>query len=517
MFKRYVFAEGLTSLFSSNRKYLINTKGQIKDLEGNDLPYNKDIDGNKIVTCYGWDGFREYRVIDLIVVQYKFLSIPIDEYNKIVAFVIDGNPENTNASNIGYRFSSGLLEYKLRPGFYYVPGFTMLAINRDGDTISVDSNVIKSYYKTKPCKASNSKGGYYVGYCSVKNMGNLTISRHRLLCLTFKPYPDNVDSLVVNHKDGVPGNDWLDNLEFITRGQNNIHAYVNNLKQQNHPVLVKDVLTGKVTEYCSISECSRALGYAVDETIRQRILTSKYGRIFQDGTQVKLKSDARDWVIYDDPEKEIENNQERIPVSVRDCRDLSVFDYSSIRESSIATGIIDSTISMRLTNGDKRPLFGYQFKKQKDGCEFPMFTYDEYVNSLSENSFEVDSRNLLTEEYRTFTSVRKACEVFGNEIRTAFNLGRQPLLQSGWQFKLKKDQWLDSRDFDEQLYRSQKEIMGRNEITGDVVIARNAATLSKILNLDRKEVRKAALTRGNRIYDGYRFRLGVTLDPWMAL
>lgn len=38
MFKRYVFLEGLIPVKWSQGKYLINTKGQIKDIEGNDLP-----------------------------------------------------------------------------------------------------------------------------------------------------------------------------------------------------------------------------------------------------------------------------------------------------------------------------------------------------------------------------------------------------------------------------------------------------------------------------------------------
>ena len=38
MFKRYVFIEGLIPVKSSQGKYLINTKGRIKDIDGIDLP-----------------------------------------------------------------------------------------------------------------------------------------------------------------------------------------------------------------------------------------------------------------------------------------------------------------------------------------------------------------------------------------------------------------------------------------------------------------------------------------------
>jgi hypothetical protein len=43
MFKRYVFVEGLTSLFGSDGSCLINILGQVKDKMGNDLPVTRSI------------------------------------------------------------------------------------------------------------------------------------------------------------------------------------------------------------------------------------------------------------------------------------------------------------------------------------------------------------------------------------------------------------------------------------------------------------------------------------------
>lgn len=50
---------------------------------------------------------------------------------------------------------------------------------------------------------------------------------HRLLALAFIPNPDNLET--VNHKDGNKLNNSLDNLEWVSRKDNLLHAMDNNL------------------------------------------------------------------------------------------------------------------------------------------------------------------------------------------------------------------------------------------------------------------------------------------------
>ena len=63
MFERYSYTKGLTNLIKSDKEYLINVLGQIKDKNGNDVKISKDNNGDIIVKVKSWNGFTFYRVM----------------------------------------------------------------------------------------------------------------------------------------------------------------------------------------------------------------------------------------------------------------------------------------------------------------------------------------------------------------------------------------------------------------------------------------------------------------------
>ena len=516
MFKRYVFTEGFTNLLWSNGKYLININGQIKDIEGNDVDYRRDDEGHLTVHCSGWDGERSYRVVDLIAIQFKDLRISELDYVKVKAFVIDGDKNNTHAGNVGYRFIGGPLEHRQFPGLFYIPSMTSRCMDVSGNVYCSLTGREKRVSMTKPNLERNIRGGYKTFTSTFSGHAGRTVGRHRAYCLTFKEYPDNVDKLTVNHKNGIAGDDHLDNLEWSTYGENNKHAYVNDLKNQHFRILVRDVLTGEVEEYYSISECSRVLGYATDETIRHR-LRCPFGQVFQDGKQFKLKKDERSWVIPENPEEAVKRAMGRIAIkiAVRDCETGVTAIHGSMTDASTATGVLSSTIGFRLRSDNRKPCFGYQFKRADDARPWPSHSEDEYVRSKEGLVKALDARNLLTGEVREFLSVREAGMFIGNSaLGKYFKRGEQPLTPSGWQLKYKDDEWDQIDDFEEAIYKLQKEITCRCEVTGKIMVADSAQALSEILHLDPKAIRLAAFTRGNKVYKGYRFRLGVKPEAW---
>lgn len=514
MFKRYAYAEGLTSLIDSGGDFYININGKVLDKWGEEVPMKTNDNGDCAVNVVSWDGHREYRILDLMAIQFKDLHIPKINYNDIVAFPVDGDKNNLHAKNVGYRFKDKI-EVADFPGFYYVPAFTKYAVNVSGLLLNVNKRKIVDWYITKPAAEKNIKGGYYT-YKYYMQGSPYEMGRHRAMMLTFKQYPDDCDRLVVNHINGIPGDDRLDNLEWMTRGQNNTHAYVSDLKNQHKRVLCRDVLTGVVVEHYSISECARVLGYPTDETIRYRLNQCDFCKVFQDGKQLKYKDDPRDWVIPEDPAQAVEDAKEYVEVISRDCRTLEEMPHFSTTNAARFTGVKVATIASRINKDDRSPLFGYQFKRLNDTRPFPAFTEDEYKASLIPSAFKVEARNLLTKEERLFDSVNTAARTIGNlNISYVLRRGEQPLLHDGWQLKFENQEWEEINDFEEELYKRRKEVMARHELTGKVIIAESSRQMCEaIQETDRKAVRLAAFTRGNKVWRGYRFRLGVSDEPW---
>lgn len=85
---------------------------------------------------------------------------------------------------------------------------------------------------------------------------------HILVAKAFIPNPDNLPT--VNHKDGNKSNNVVENLEWTSYAENNIHALRNNLrKPRGNPIAQKTDEGLVVGVYKSTNEASRVTGISI--------------------------------------------------------------------------------------------------------------------------------------------------------------------------------------------------------------------------------------------------------------
>lgn len=102
----------------------------------------------------------------------------------------------------------------------------------DDYEITSDGRVI-SHKKGKPneMKLGYDGRGYKVAYLSKPKAKQKCPKVHRLVALAFVPNPDGKPQ--VNHIDGNKSNNHYKNLEWVTNGENQIHAFKNGLQDSN--------------------------------------------------------------------------------------------------------------------------------------------------------------------------------------------------------------------------------------------------------------------------------------------
>ena len=237
----------------------------------------------------------------LVAISTKGFKIPLASWDKLKVLYVEPS-EEMDINNMVLAPVEPIAAQGLE-GFFEIPGFSSYVISRSGELYSRNvGRLLRPYVDAM---------GYSMFGLNPDLGARTILGTHRLLALAFLPYPEGVDKMDVNHKDGVKSNNDLKNLEWVTRKGNCDHAYSSGLRIDNVPVLVRNAFSKEVLEFYSYAECSRHLNLNF-ESIRIRA-QSEGSVLYFPGLQFKVKSCRNDWVDFEDPEKQF--IESRLPKS----------------------------------------------------------------------------------------------------------------------------------------------------------------------------------------------------------
>lgn len=307
-----------------------------------------------------------------------------------------------------------------------IPGFPSYSITIDGVLFDHRRNKRMKWHITKATK----KGGIG-GYRMVKIVNavgkKISIGRHRLLALCYIADARDVTELVINHKNGVPGDDFVDNLEWVTRKQNNQHAYDTGLKSDSKPVLVKNMLTGDIIRYPTIELCARTMGYNSGTFIYWRLNRTTGFKRYPDEIQFKY-DDGTPWPEVDWFNLRVERcgpAQSYMALNVH-TRALHVF--RGLSEGERITGVDKGTLAAHVNHGRLLPVNGFIVRYHTETAVFPRLCArvlqicKDHPMKQPNGIILIDTRD-SSEQF--FTSAAAAADVLGLGITTIWQYCRQ--------------------------------------------------------------------------------------------
>jgi len=404
----------------TNFRYRLNKFGEVLDYNGDVLKV-EDVNGVAMVEFNWVYGQRKYEVGMVVCVTAFNIKIPPEHFDKIQVFYSDKKLNNFFPSNLSYRFVTPI-EIQEAPGFFYIPYYTGYGISLTGDIYGIKRKGLGNWRTTKPYIKKNITGGYKVS-SALKDIGQTcTISRHRALGLVFLEYKTDSNKLVINHKNGVPGYDSLENLEWVTKKENNIHAINSGLTPNSLVgVLVKNLLTGKIDKYASMAECARALGRS-HCFVRIRTYKTKHRR-YLDNMVFKV-DDGSPWPELD---KLVYSPLGTEAIVAKNVFTGECFIFRSSNDAGDKLGVWYGAVLRIAREEENRPINGYIFRFLADDIKWPEYTQRELeifkCNPLKKAT-SVLVKNPQGEEVAFYANIKtaaKKCGVSPAEIRRYCN------------------------------------------------------------------------------------------------
>lgn len=231
---------------------------------------------------------KKIEVAKIIMYVNDKCHLPPEKWDSMKVGYLDKNPKNLSYGNL-YPIYLEKIEYVDKPGYYYIPGYEQNVINEKGDVYRLKR---KSHYSPYMGSANKLNLPNFYPFSRLDEVnGDERRYVHVLLGLTFKEPPEDYPNLVVDHKNGNKLDFSLENLRWVTSSQNNIVAGTEQgLKKDLIPVSVKDLSTGNVAHYKSLSEFAKTINCSPMAVIDAR---KRYDQTYRQRWVMKEESDSR--------------------------------------------------------------------------------------------------------------------------------------------------------------------------------------------------------------------------------
>ena len=385
----------------TNNLYEMSVEGQIRRTDGVEctLTILNNEAGITLVMC-GKE--RTVNIEWLRLITHFEMNLPY-KYFFVVYFKDIFKWHNGNSVSKTMCFYGQRPEYK--PGYRYVPEYTRYAVSKEGEVIDTycGKNIPLIYHKNKYITVYI----YDSDKCRYKN-----ILLHRLVALAWVKNPDHMKYYLVNHIDGNKHNPHYTNLEWTNHKGNVEHAYSTDLRNDNKPILVRNVKTNEIKEYYSCGECARILNLD-EETVRQRTINKNNTPMFPGFLQFKYKDDPNPWINVD-----ISVDQNYIKgfsrkIKVKDINTGEIFHFDNITLCEKFTKYKMGKVFNGLPSDVKK---GFLYKWEDDETDWLSLTKEqmEYYNKYSfyNGNRDVFVTNLDTNEKKYFYSIKQAAEYY---------------------------------------------------------------------------------------------------------